>query len=1072
MMHTLSLAVLLAASVCADTQTACITLLDPTSWDGPALVEVPTGRIAAPGLVDWSNVRLFAGKHEIPFSIREGRAHWRARLSIPGSTPLPEDLLVFWYAVSGEKVEIHLEPGPRKPKTFVTHTEEGICINYDHVKAVLDERSGLLTDLRVHGESLLEDAMHATCLRIGEKGYEISGNVGPGYLPQSIQFEAAETVSYHARLAAIDSTKCMTEVHFVLEAPECPAMGLSYRIHAAGLLEIAADERPWTGESPWLNHAATFSLPLTGDWESLPFQEGRLPFYGFKDYAAVVKQTARHGTTEKMEWIELGEEAVNGRCWLRRVYAFPKNSGTMENALEMLDEGLVIDVRPVSAALSKEEVFRTAYPPEAATVARLLEEVLASQGLTVSSTSEGVSPRTIALTLLEKEQAGGLEPDGFEIRACPPGDFELRACTLLGLYQAVNAVKEHLAAHGADAGFPLIARNPVVPIRGGGFGGGNFEVDFPYGDDAEWERVLGHLLDSGMNIFWCLGMWSNWKLPVEYKYMPELRSSAPDAYDESSGALFSEFAAQRDHGLKLMHFLQERGGKVYVWLPIGCVPTTFAEHYPEAIMPGSIKEFWGRPKGTPCFTHPAYRAYVDAFLRELLELYPLDGVVMVRDDNGGVCTCERCAAYVAESRTKNAVWEQYMLIYDGLRQHGFTGAIGVYPYFDGYTPALEPLLPEDLFIGGHGASTALLCRRQDCIGHMPDTWLDSLYTNFRLPSSPSVRRLLSNRGSFWIGGAYTGTELPWEGIGFFGWEPTATPNSFRYQWGARTFGRTFANISLGLCRAYEDLWDINARYMLPGAWMKCTPEERKNISDKAAESLYSYNAYLDMFWLAKDVKTDADWSGHMGLFSTFVQYHLKRLNNFSEICALVQEHEYEIGVGERLPEGIRRVIVDKYTEIYQWAKIYGNDLEKVPCDMLAHTQRMTLPYKEWMSGWDTWLDPMLKRPQFAGELHATSLDAQAGKPFVLRVELVNTGICPWIAQAGQRLELTNLPEGLSLPEAWTFTGEAMVTGDHRVIELKGTAPAAPGAADVGLAFYSPSRVPSKCAETSVSLLWE
>ena len=27
------------------------------------------------------------------------------------------------------------------------------------------------------------------------------------------------------------------------------------------------------------------------------------------------------------------------------------------------------------------------------------------------------------------------------------------------------------------------------------------------------------------------------------------------------------------------------------------------------------------------------------------------GIVMVRDDNGGICDCDRCKAYVAASRT-------------------------------------------------------------------------------------------------------------------------------------------------------------------------------------------------------------------------------------------------------------------------------------------------------------------------------------------------------------------------------------------------------------------------------------
>ena len=35
-----------------------VALYNPTPWQGPALVEIPTGRIAAPGIIDWSNARL------------------------------------------------------------------------------------------------------------------------------------------------------------------------------------------------------------------------------------------------------------------------------------------------------------------------------------------------------------------------------------------------------------------------------------------------------------------------------------------------------------------------------------------------------------------------------------------------------------------------------------------------------------------------------------------------------------------------------------------------------------------------------------------------------------------------------------------------------------------------------------------------------------------------------------------------------------------------------------------------------------------------------------------------------
>ena len=74
---------------------------------------------------------------------------------------------------------------------------------------------------------------------------------------------------------------------------------------------------------------------------------------------------------------------------------------------------------------------------------------------------------------------------------------ETRSLTRLGLTNAATAIEQHAARFGADAGVPLVARNPVVTIRGGGPGGGGHEVDFPYGTDEEWKHVFDGLLTSG-----------------------------------------------------------------------------------------------------------------------------------------------------------------------------------------------------------------------------------------------------------------------------------------------------------------------------------------------------------------------------------------------------------------------------------------------------------------------------------------------------------------------------------------------------------------------------------------------
>lgn len=1060
------------ASMASDPVLAAIRLYNPTAWAGPALVEVPVGRVAAPGLLDWKHHRLVLEDREIPFAIREGLAHWKAHLLAPIDAPRAEDLLVFWVSVPpGQGLEVKILPGLPAQASALENRDEKWIVRYPALEAEVDAHTGLLTALSSQGASLISGPLKISANALPEGAYTFTGNIGPGYVPHAVEIETGSPASIKAKLASASSTLAMTELNFLLEVAGGPQLGLTYRFHTGGLVEILSDGRPWEGDSPWLRHRVNVTLPLPGDPVALPYLENRFPFYGFKDFAASVKQVAHHYSAPSLAFVEIGEEVVNGRRWHRRLFPFAGNSEEDLAALiEIMDEGLVVDVLPMRTQPGSGTVGVVCAAQDRA-IGDVLLRKLRLIGVNAAMANDADHGPSIRLSLEDTPSGNGVEGDGFEIREEQPGRVRITARTRLGLHQGATALTEHLRQHGIEAGWPLIARNPVVSVRGGGFGGGPFEVDLPYGTDEEWERAFESLIDSGMNIFWCLGMWGNWKTPVSYAYMPELRSGDPGAYDESSGVLFSELDTHREHGLKLMRFLQDRGARVYVWLPIGCVPTTFAEKFPDSMMPGSTQEFWGRPKGTPCFTHPAYRAYLDAFLKELIKVYPLDGIVLVRDDNGGVCTCENCTTFTAESRTKNAVWEQYLMIYDWLRAHHFDGAIGVYPYFDGFTPELDALMPEDLFVCGHGASTAVLTRPQTHIGHMPDTWLDNLYANFRLPPSARVRRLLSDRGSFWIGGAYHGTELPWEAIGYFGWEPTATVNTFRYQWGARTFGTEDSLAFVEMNDAYEDLWEINARYMIPNEWMKLAESRRERISQDAMNLLEGFHEKLAALKERAADAENADWFAMVSLFRVFFEYHLHRLNSFSAIYQLIQANRESIDGPDSLPEAVRTTVLARYAEIRAWAKRYDAALRETPGAMLEHTRNMTMPYKEWMAGYDGWLDPHLDRPQFAGTMTVEASGLKAGEPFALEVTLHNTGICPWMEDSGQHMALSGETEALGLPKTWMYTGEAMAPGDWRTIVIRGLAPHAPGPAKVELSFLNAFRVPGEIAGAEVMLVW-
>jgi hypothetical protein len=66
---------------------AAFRVYNSTAWEGSVPVEVPVGSIATPGLIDWGAVTLMSGDKEIPFSIREGRAHWKSQLTIVSLSP-------------------------------------------------------------------------------------------------------------------------------------------------------------------------------------------------------------------------------------------------------------------------------------------------------------------------------------------------------------------------------------------------------------------------------------------------------------------------------------------------------------------------------------------------------------------------------------------------------------------------------------------------------------------------------------------------------------------------------------------------------------------------------------------------------------------------------------------------------------------------------------------------------------------------------------------------------------------------------------------------------------------------
>ena len=190
---------------------------------------------------------------------------------------------------------------------------------------------------------------------------------------------------------------------------------------------------------------------------------------------------------------------------------------------------------------------------------------------------------------------------------------------------------------------------------------------------------------------------------------------------------------------------------------------------------------------------------------------------------------------------------------------------------------------------------------------MGDTWLDNLYANFRVPPSPRMRRLLADRGSFWIGGAYCGTELPWESIGCFGWEPTATPNTFRYEWGVRTFG---SGTRPGVC-AHEPGVRALVGNQCPIPAARRVDEAWRRTNGNAFWKRVQHHADLLRRRLA-GLKEKAGGTAHAAgsatssLFAPFIEYHLHRLDLFGRIHDLRARSRGDHQAGDPLPNDVRR----------------------------------------------------------------------------------------------------------------------------------------------------------------------
>ena len=137
-------------------------------------------------------------------AIREGRVHWKARLTAPVTEPRAEDLLVFSVPLpTGVWVRVDIIPGKPAAGSAITR-RSGVCtVSYPNLKVTIDEASATLTGLEASGSSLLAEPLGLDLYAVQEGTIAFTGSLGCTYDPPTLTIKkGAKLESPKARLAS------------------------------------------------------------------------------------------------------------------------------------------------------------------------------------------------------------------------------------------------------------------------------------------------------------------------------------------------------------------------------------------------------------------------------------------------------------------------------------------------------------------------------------------------------------------------------------------------------------------------------------------------------------------------------------------------------------------------------------------------------------------------------------------------------------------------------------------------------------------------------------------------------
>jgi hypothetical protein len=638
-------------------------------------------------------------------------------------------------------------------------------------------------------------------------------------------------------------------------------MVVRHRIYEAGKYEFWVDDAGWSGDSPWVGMEMRFSLSVAGlcipgvGLDLTPPEPG----IDFRDFGQSVRSRLRFFQNGETIVARREEEVRNGRRYRATLFMLPPEArDCLPMWVRLIDEGTVVQTKPVQAVVSRRiEVSYSGNHPLIRQAATDLKERLGNSG---------AAPPGLAVELAVETPRTTLTREGWELWL-ENSRYKVRGTTPHALGQAVDFLRRHCVVDEERVALPLASDTCVAAVRGVCIGGMVTEVDFCKGNEAAWEAGLSFLAKAGVNRVTVMPMWGTWKLPCRYRAMPELRSASGEDFDWVGYLPFKDIDAEAERGIRLIEIARRLGFELYTEVVVGRVPETFAVAYPDAVVQGA--------RAIPCSTHPAYLRFLHGYLKELRESYGLDGFVLNRDDFCEMCRCPRCLERLSRSPYNSSFWDLCVDLHEWVKASLPETHVAVYPYNDYYRSEIDPALPRDLLILGHGSGETVLARADDVCAPHGDTWLDNVLIGFRVPPAPAMKQLLSDRNAMWTGGWLEGNEATWASIGTFGWDPEVSIESLRFALCRDLFPDLRSEIAaVEVLGSYEQLREWFNHALLPRRWLSASAGERDVLAREVSACVEQVETGLARLGSA------TGWTGRapVSLFALFIRYHLQRLD--------------------------------------------------------------------------------------------------------------------------------------------------------------------------------------------------